>query len=225
MIPACLCPIGFLQEGGGVRYFSDLERYGLEENAHEDRHGHGTAVASLLAAFCPEAIIVPVRIAQVQGGHSTYFVSEKILAQAIDWCINKKIRLINVSYSIEGVQNNGLLAKVCRRAAENHTIIIAAYRNGFQKPVYPAAFPFVIGVSIRADIEYAQIAMTSENNHDVVASGGPYQTISPDNKPRIVFGTSFATAQVSGMVARMLVVRPTLTFNQVFGYLKKYSTE
>jgi len=188
-----------------------------------DHHGHGSSVASLLAALCPEATLVPIRIAQVNEGQSTPSVPENVLACGIDWCIDNRIRLVNISYSIEKVHEDGPLTAVCRKAAENNIIIVAAYRNGYQKPVYPAAFPSVIGVSIHRDLDHAQIAIVSEKNHDVATFGGPYQITSPGNTPKIVCGTSFATAQVTGMVARMLAIKPVLTFKQVFCYLKKYA--
>jgi len=190
-----------------------------------DHHGHGTSIASLLAVFCPDATLVPVRIAQVCDGQSTSYVSEKVLALGIDWCIDNQIRLVNVSYSIESISSDGPLATICRKASENNIILVAAYRNGFQKPVYPAAFPSVIGVSIRQDLDHAQIVIISEKNRDVAAFGGPYQISSVGNKPKIVCGTSFATAQITGMIARMLAIKPSLTLKQVFGYLKKYAIE
>jgi purine nucleoside permease len=54
----------------------------------------------------------------------------------------------------------------------------------------------VIGVSIRKDIDHAQVAIVSEKNHDVAAFGGPYQVTSLNNRTKVVYGTSFATAQV-----------------------------
>jgi subtilisin family serine protease len=187
-----------------------------------DHHGHGTAVASMLVALCPDACVVPVRIAQVIDGQSIARVPESVLSQGIEWCINNHIRLVNISYSIEDVHYDGPLATVCRKAVKHNLILVAAYRNNFTKPVYPAAFASVIGVSIRKDIDHAQISVVSAPNHDVAAFGGPYQIIA-HGKESLWGGTSFATAQVTGMVGRMLAIRPTLSFQQVFRYLKKYS--
>ena len=190
----------------------------------EDFHGHGTAVASFLAALCPEATLAPVRIAQVHGDRCTPFVPEKDIALGINWCIDNRIRLINISYSIEEVLDNGPLIATCRKAADNNVILVASFRNGSKKPVYPAAFPTVIGVTVRRDLDHAQIAIVSEKNHNVAAFGGPYQIISPGSEPKIVSGTSFATAQVTAMIARMLTIRAALTLKQAFRYLTKYAT-
>jgi len=189
-----------------------------------DHHGHGTEVESLLAAFCPEVEIVPVRIAQIRDGNCIPFVPEDVLALGIEWCVDNHIRLVNISYSIEKVNKDGPLVTVCRKAADNDIILVAAYRNAIYSPVYPAAFPTVIGVSIRKDLDHAQIAIVSEINHDVAAFGGPYRITTPDAEQRIVCGTSFATAQITGMVARILAIKPQLALKEVFRYLKKYSS-
>ena len=189
-----------------------------------DYHGHGTLVGTLLLAFCPSVSLVPVRISQVQEGRYTNFVPEKALAIGIDWCVENDIRLVNISYSIEEIACNGALATACRKANNRKTILVAAYRNNSRKPVYPAALSSVIGVSTRKDIDHAQVAIISEKNHDVAAFGGPYQIVSPDNTHKVISGTSFATAQVTGMIARVLTVKPTLTLEQVFSYLTRYAT-
>ncbi|MDR2406534.1 MAG: S8 family serine peptidase [Bacteroidales bacterium] len=188
-----------------------------------DYHGHGTAVAYLISILSPDSSLVAVRIAQQNDSEFIVHVPEKTLALGIDWCIEKGIRLINVSYSIEEISENGILASVCQKAQKNNIIIVAAYRNNSNISVYPAAFPNVIGVSVLKNSDHGQISIVSEQNYDVAVFGGPYLVNSLNHKITIVKGSSFATAQVTGMVGRMLAIKPTLSFQQVFNYLKKYS--
>jgi hypothetical protein len=195
----------------------------FELDNYEDYSGHGTAIAIMLSNLCPNAVLIPVRISQVHDNQCISHVPECILAHGIDWCIKQNIRLINVSYSIESLSENGILVEVCQKAKEKDVIIVAAYRNNTNQPVYPASFPNVIGASILENSEYGQISIVSERNHDVAVFGGPYQVTSINNEIKIVCGTSFAAAQVTGMVGRMLAIRPTLTFQETFRYLKKYS--
>jgi subtilisin len=213
-----------VQTGIAIKICGKAKKHFIEPD-FSDPHGHGTDVACILSALCPGSTFTAVRIVQQCLSNTSALIPELALALGISWCIDNQIRLVNISYSIEKVSNDGSLATVCRRAAKNNVILVAAYRNAFQKPVYPAAFPSVIGVSIRRDLDHAQIAIVSEKNHDVAAFGGPYQITLPGNESKIVNGTSFATAQVTGMVARMLAIKPTLTLKQVFHYLKKYATE
>jgi subtilisin family serine protease len=208
--------------GIGIRILTEHSDY-VYESDYSDHHGHGTEVASLLSVLCPEVPLVAVRIAQQDDSGLFVCVPEKILALGIDWCIEQGIRLINVSYSIESLSESGILAEVCQKAKEKNVIIVAAYRNNTKLPVYPASFPNVIGVSILENSEHGQISIVSEQNHDVAVFGGPYQVASINNEIKIVCGTSFAAVQVTGMAGRMLAIKPTLTFQEVFRYLKKYS--
>ncbi|GHT41088.1 hypothetical protein FACS189454_08520 [Planctomycetales bacterium] len=209
-----------VQSGISVCRLGESDEYVFEPD-FSDYHGHGTAVASLLSVFCPESLLVAVRVAQQHNAR----VPEKFLALGIDWCIEQGIRLINVSYSIDKVSQTGLLASVCRKAYENNVVIVAAYRNNSNRRVYPAAFSNVIGVSILKNSGHGQIAIVSERNHNVAVFGGPYQVVLADNKTKIVCGTSFAAVQVTGMIGRMLAIKPSLSFRHIFRYLKKYSIE
>ncbi|MDR1383383.1 MAG: S8 family serine peptidase [Planctomycetaceae bacterium] len=188
----------------------------------EDYYGHGTLVTCLIHIFCPSVSLVSVRITQDSPLLIPY-VQEKTLAAGIDWCIKHEIRLINVSYSIKGIKNNGPLAEVCSSAAEKGIIIIGAYSNTNQDIVYPAAFPTVIGVSALLNSEYGKYLILSEYNHDIAAFGGPYEVTAPDKSSRLIYGTSFASAQVTGMIGRMLIIKPELTLKEIFKYFKKYS--
>ncbi|MDR2409134.1 MAG: S8 family serine peptidase [Bacteroidales bacterium] len=190
-----------------------------------DFNGHGTLVGLLLAAFCQDSYLVPVRIAQVQNTCSIPFVSEDVLALGIDWCIEQKIRLINISYSIEKIANNGPLVRVCNKAIVNNCILVASYRNGSQLPVYPASFSSVIGVSVGKELDDAQIIILSKKNYDVAAFGGPFRMTHKDGKSIFFGGTSMATVQVTSMIARILKLKPWLSVRQVFRYLIKYASK
>ena len=216
------CLNGAIAGGIGVQRRGDSLDY-IYDSDFDDRHGHGTGVASLLHMLAPETPLYAVRIAQQQKIGYSIFVQEKVLALGIEWCLQKNIRLINLSYSIEEAPDNGPLADACRKAHAQNTILVAAYRNGEKRPVYPSAFPTVIGVAVLPNSEHGEISILSEKNYDVAVYGGPYQVASLDQTFRVMCGTSLATAQVTGMVARMLTIKPQLTLKQVFVYLKKYA--
>ena len=96
--------------------------------------------------FATRAQICAVRIAQLDENGVLARVQEKALAMGLEWCVNQGIRIVNVSYSIEKAANDGFLARACRKAHKRGVILVAAYRNGEEGPVYPAAYPTVIGV-------------------------------------------------------------------------------
>ncbi len=193
--------------GIGVRREGDVYRY--EPDCH-DLHGHGTAMASLIHSFCRKAQIRAVRIAQQDDNGVVARVQEQALAMGIEWCVDQGIRIVNVSYSIAEAPDDGFLAKACRKAHENGTILVAAYRNGEELPVYPAAFPTVIGVRRRGNLEPGGVSVLSEENLDLFAWGG---------------SNSIATAQVSAMVGRIHTIDDSLGLETVFAFLREVAVE
>ena len=187
--------------GIGVR--RQGEEYQYESDFH-DHHGHGTAMASRIQAFCAKAWIHAVRIAQQDENGVTPLVQERVLAMGIDWCVEQGIRIVNVSYSIAEAAEDGFLAHTCRKVYEKGAILVAAYRNGETGPVYPAAFPTVIGVRRRNDLTPGQVSVLNAENLDLYAWGGSNST---------------ATAQVSAMVGRIHSVDDRYDLEEVFAFL------
>ena len=188
-------------KGVGVRRQGDDYEY---ESDFHDLHGHGTAVATQIQAFCTTARVHAVRIAQQNEDGVVARVQERVLAMGIEWCVDQEIRIVNVSYSIEEVAGDGFLARACRRAHEKGMILVAAYRNGEERPVYPAAFPTVIGVRQRGDLRPGQVAILDEENLDLYAWGT---------------SNSMACAEVSAMVGRIHTVDDRYGLEEVFAFL------
>ena len=193
--------------GVGLRRRDDS--YYFEPDFH-DRVGHGTAMASLIASICKDASLHAVRIAQDDSHGVSVRVPEQVLAMGIEWCVKQDIRIINVSYNIAGLTEGGDLHRVCQKAVECGTIIIAAYRNGKEMPVYPAVLPTVIGIRCRDDLEPGGVSVLSEENRDLFAWGG---------------SNSIATAQVSAMVGRIHSIDDSLELESVFAYLMEVAVE
>lgn len=194
--------------GIGVRRVGDGYSY---EPDYYDFAGHGTAMAARIQASCETAQICAVRIAQQDGNGAVVRVQEQALAMGIEWCVDEGIRIINVSYSIAEAPDGGFLDRACRKAYENGTILVAAYRNGEEEmPVYPASLPTVIGVRCRGDLKSGEVSVLSEENLDLFAWGG---------------SNSIATAHVSAMVGRIHSIDDSLGLEAVFAYLKEVAVE
>ncbi len=204
--------------GIGVRY----ESHGCELVPNfQDLIGHGTAVASLIHAFCPQAVLYSIRIAAQEGGRDGQYVQERAMARGIRWCLDQRIGIINVSYSLKGTpENGGLVHEVCQQAHERHAVIVAAHRNGGRVTVYPAAFRGAIGVHCRRDLKPGQISILSEENRDLVAYGGPCYLAHMGNSVQHIGGTSIACAQVSAMVGRICSIDDSFGLEGVFALLR-----
>ncbi|MGO8747046.1 MAG: S8 family serine peptidase [Thermoguttaceae bacterium] len=187
--------------GVGVRRKGD--GYQLEPEFH-DYFGHGSAVASRIQRFCAKARIYSVRIAQQGEDGVAATVQEQVLAMGIECCLDKGIRIVNVSYNIAEAAREGALARICRKAYEKGVIVVAAYRNGEERAVYPAAFPTVIGVRRRGDLQPGQVSVLDGENLDLYAWGT---------------SNSIACAQVSAMVGRIHTVDDRYGLQEVFAFL------
>ena len=190
-------------QGIGVKRVGDRYQYDAD---FLDLSGHGTAIAARIHSFCNTAEICAVRIAQVEADGVSVRVEERALAMGIAWCVEQGIRIVNVSYSIAEPSHGGRLARACRKAHEKGAILVAAYRNGERGPVYPAAFPTVIGVRRRSDLKPGQVVVLDGENLDVYAWGT---------------SNSIACAQVSAMVGRIHTVDDRYGLEEVFAFLKE----
>jgi thermitase len=166
--------------------------------------GHGTHIAGVIAGAADNASnvglayhcsLLDVKVAENDGT-----TNAKKVAQGIIWAVDHGANIINISivigkpyslleYAVDYAWNHGCL------------IVAAAGNSDSTKPVYPAAYPHVIGVS--ATDKNDNLAKWS-NRGDWVSIAAPgvdiYSTL-PGDEFGYKSGTSFSTALVSGEAA------------------------
>jgi type VII secretion-associated serine protease mycosin len=118
----------------------------------DDRNGHGTHVAGVIAAragnkrgiagLAPNARILPVRVLNSAGSGNTVAA-----ARGIVWAVNKGADVINLSFA--GAQRDAQMEQAINYAVRRNVVVVAAAGNqGCAGPTtYPAALPGVIGVA------------------------------------------------------------------------------
>lgn len=126
-----------------------------------DCDGHGTAVASLIAAsrvdgtgffgLAPGAEILPVRVADQQpdsSGASEQLVDAETLADAIRWATDHDADVINLS--IVFYRDHRAIADAVQEALDEDVVVVAAVGNPITFPnevtPYPAGYEGVLGV-------------------------------------------------------------------------------
>ena len=165
---------------------------------------HGTAVASLLAGrsgdFSGAAPGAAVFVADVYGGSPAGGASTAV-AEALAWMVGNEVRVVNIS--LVGPRN-ALVEAAVRRAAGRGVLIVAAAGNDgpAAPPLYPAAYPGVVGVtgvnaSGRALPEAARGPQV-----DFAAPGADMAAAGPGDGYVSVRGASFAAPLVAGLLAR-----------------------
>ncbi len=124
------------------------------------------------------------------------------LVEGIIWAVDNGARIINIS--IELSDYTSPLKEAIDYAWENGAIVIAAAGNeGSSTPVYPAAFDNCLSVTgIDEVLEIAPLANYGDWV-DAAAPGFRIYGVLPGDSYGYQHGTSFATAYVSGLAARL----------------------
>jgi hypothetical protein len=179
----------------------------------EKPHAHGTAVAGAIVAnaklmgVAPQARILGVTafgVTENSAEGTTYNI-----VKGMDWAVAQGARVINMSFA--GPHDPELERRISD-ARKRGIILIAAAGNAGpkSKPLYPAADRNVIAVTA-TDADDKLFAEANRGGHIAVAAPGVDILLpAPEAGYQVISGTSFAAAEVSGIVALMLERKPGL---------------
>lgn len=195
----------------------------LDSDANDD-HGHGTAVAGVLAArgnngtglagACWTCVLLPVKVLGADGTGNTAAV-----AAAIVWAADHGAQVINLSLGSPGTTD--VLSEAVRYATRKDVVIVAAAGNsGSAIPFYPAAEGSVLGVA--ATNERDGLYSWSNRGAWVGVAAPGCNIASWPGATYIEFcGTSSATPLVSGLAALVRAARPQATVGQTVEAVEK----
>lgn len=198
--------------------------YILPESSTMDLIGHGTAVASVIVGsepagipgICPEAVLVPLifltvneREIRVTGEPDELAV---IIREAIDVY---HCDIINVS--LTSYETSNALAEAVAYAEEKGVLIVASSGNNSSALVYyPAGYDSVLCVGTVNEDGTSYADFTNRHQFlDILAPGLNVPTASIIGDPVANDGTSFSSAYVSGIAARLMLEYPNLTAGQI----------
>ncbi|ASW53236.1 type VII secretion-associated serine protease mycosin [Plantactinospora sp. KBS50] len=198
-------------------------------DGRRDCVGHGTAVASIVAAaprpgsavrgLAPDVRILPVRVSEqqmVDGRTSGRAGTPDQFAQAIRWSVQHHADVLNLSVVL--YRDDPAVRQAVRYALAHDVVVVAAVGNLHEEGdprSYPAAYPGVIGVgSIGPDGRRSSFSQVGPDvdvaapGAEVTAAAGPHGAGPHD-------GTSYAAPFVSATAALVRQYRPTLNAVQV----------
>jgi subtilisin family serine protease len=183
-----------------------------------DDHGHGTAVAGIIAArsnnrqgitgACWLCMLMPVKVLDKTGSGD-----DTTIAAGIVWAADHNARVINLSLGGPGTTPE-LTAALAYAARKGVVVVAAAGNSGTTIPFYPAADANVLSVAATTSVDqpynwtnfgpWVNVAAPGCNIAPIVNGG--YGTFC---------GTSSASPLVAGIAALALSERPTATSSQV----------
>lgn len=167
-------------------------------------HGHGTAIASLVAGnhpgaegISPGANLLDIRVAGSDGISDSF-----LLAKGIHTAMENGAKVINISMGTYG-DAAPVAAAVAEAVRRGITVVAAVGNDAAGVKIWPAAYPGVISVSgVDADGALAYFSNSGSPTLAAPAVGIP-SAYQQDGKALLATsqGTSQATALVSGAAA------------------------
>ncbi|MEE6258874.1 S8 family serine peptidase [Plantactinospora sonchi] len=195
-----------------------------EADGRTDCVGHGTAVASLIAArpdgdaalvgVAPAARIVPIRVSEDGSGATSYRdVTPARLAAGIRRAVALDADVIQVSFAVGS--NTAALRDAVADAAKRQIVVVAAVGDKTAGATYPAAYPGVVGVGAAESSGHRWTDSGSGPHVDLVAPGVELVAAARIRGHVAVGGTAAAAAMVSGAAALLKARHPKWTATQI----------
>jgi subtilisin family serine protease len=192
-----------------------------DSNAADDL-GHGTAVASLIAArgnngagmagVCWTCRILPVKALDSDG-----YGYPSDIAAGIVYAVKNGAKIVNLS--LGGAASTVMADAVAYANLKGVLVVAAAGNNGGRStattPMYPAAYPGVLGVGATDSGSDAPADFTSRNSSATawvdVAAPGIVTAMDHRGSYGVVEGTSFSAPIVAGIGALVKTRNPSFT--------------
>jgi subtilisin family serine protease len=184
---------------GGVAGGIGIDQHGAAHDDYVDRLGHGTAVAAAIVEKAPGAEIFAIKVfdRELQA-------TGQALVAACEHALDAQAHIVNLSLGTQNIDHEAALADVVGRLRQSGAIVIAA---GEQDGVrwLPGSLPGVWSVALdwRVPRDTFQIDRLGQKGASFRASGFP-RPIPGVPPERNLKGLSFAVANVTGIVARLL---------------------
>lgn len=182
-------------------------------DSYDDRRGHGTAVAGIIAAttnnssgvagVCPDCQLLNGKVMKDDGSGSYVWWVNGII-----WAADNGAQVINMS--ISGTNEYPPMADAIQYARNKGAIVVSsASNNNSATPMYPAAIPNVISVGGVTNTDTKVDTSNYGTWVDIAAPGdmiyttsAPFTQLNPSgNQYGYYKGTSMAAPIVSGTVA------------------------
>lgn len=184
-----------------------------------DQIGHGTQMALIasglirpLGAETEEGGQVPV--VAIRAMDDNGYVTDFTILQSVDFAIDKGAGVMSLSWGSE-IQSAFLEIILDYAASKGMIIVASAGNEPTGKPVYPAAYPSVIGVGA----EYHTGKVWEQSNYgsfvEMYAPGFAVLPVGYKGAPGLYGGTSISAAYTANRIAYYWSIHPTNSIQQI----------
>ncbi|MEW2306795.1 type VII secretion-associated serine protease mycosin [Streptomyces sp. NPDC006655] len=201
----------------------DWARHGTAMAGIIAGHGHGVGNGDGVMGVAPEARILPVRVILEDGDNArgkARATRGDALAEGIRWAADHGADVINLSLGddSDSAHPEPSEDEAIQYALKKDVVVVASAGNGGDKGdhiSYPAAYPGVIAATAVDKFGTRASFSTRRWYATVSAPGDDIVIADPDHKYYEGWGTSAASAFVSGAVALIKAAHPGLTPAQI----------
>lgn len=207
---------------GGVAGGVGIGLDGSEHGDFVDRLGHGTAVTAAILEKAPEVELWSIKVFD-----QTLSAPTAALVRSIDWAASRGVQLINLSLGTDKPEREDELTAAVEHAASRGALVVSAAESDGTRWL-PGGLAGAVGVGLDWDCPREALRIgasrkgTAASETDgsrapprdgrvvLLASGypRPIPGVSPE---RNLKGISFAVANVTGILARVLEATPPET--------------
>jgi hypothetical protein len=212
--------VGFVEKNIEITPSLEVKERG---NFDHSLPSHGTTCAAIISKYSPDAVFISIKILNDVSRRG--MCSQ--LTKAISWCVEKGVRLINLSLGTIDFRDFKYIENTIQYAYEKGVVVIAACNN---KNIYtfPASLPQVIGVKCDTTGILKEGEYIFNSNHydgiDITACG-IHKLIKMNRHSKSTSNSnSFAAPYITAMVHRIMLENPEMCIYSVRRQLKKSSS-
>jgi subtilisin len=170
-----------------------------------DVSGHGTACAGIVRSLAPDAALHAVR---VLGPDTTG--SGKALLAGLEWAIEQRFDVINMSLSTRKRQFADVLRELADNAYFQRSLLVCSAHN-MAVESFPWRFASVVSVGSHDRDEPLEFDYNTRPPVEFFGRGVDVEVAWTGGGTTVASGNSFATPQLAGLCALILAKHPGLT--------------
>jgi subtilisin family serine protease len=186
--------------GGGI----GIDEHGAAHEDYVDRLGHGTAVSAVIREKAPDTDLFAIKIFDRELA-----ATGAALVAACEQALTANAQIVNLSLGTQNADHERALTEVAKRIRDSGAILIAAGEQGGVRWL-PGSLAGVWSVTLDWSVprESCWLDRLDRTGGAFRASGFP-RPIPGVPPERNVKGLSFAVANVTGIVAKIMADDPT----------------